>query len=93
MHQPPQQPRSSNYYHGAPTTTQSQVVSDGDNQTFQQRSGPIRQDSVIDPNVLKMSVLSSVEDKLTKRVKEVFEQAKVSIENTLYASYLKVNGN
>ncbi|XP_065055631.1 tumor susceptibility gene 101 protein-like [Rhopilema esculentum] len=81
MHQPPQQPRSSNYFHGAPTTSQSPVVSDGGNQTFQQRSGPSRQDSVIDPNVLKMSVLSSVEDKLSKRVKEVFEQAKRELDD------------
>ncbi len=48
-------------------------------QAFQQRAGPERQGSVLDANVLKASLLSSVEDKLRRRVKEVFQQAKVRI--------------
>ena len=33
----------------------------------------------MDPEVVKMSMLSSVEDKLKKRVNEVFEQGKVCL--------------
>ena len=45
--------------------------------TFQTRAAPTRQGSVVDPAVLKMSILSSVEDKLRNRINEVYEQAKV----------------
>ena len=61
-----------------PAQSTSTVQRDGDTQNFQPRNPPVRQGSVVDPKVLKMSMLSSVEHKLKKRVNEVFEQGKVS---------------
>ena len=75
--QPQPQPPYQRSTPGYPPYSTSSVKRDGDTQTFQTRNAPTRQGSVVDPNVLKASILSSVEDKLKKRVNEVFEQAKV----------------
>lgn len=48
---------------------------------FQARSGPVRQQTILDPNILKASILSSVEDKLRRRVREVFEQTKHELDD------------
>eukprot|EP00794_Sanderia_malayensis_P012934 gene12934-14264_t len=49
--------------------------------SFEARSGPERQGSVLDPQVLKASLLSSVEDKLKRRTKEVFAEAKRELDD------------
>jgi len=72
-------PRTTSAY--PPPKSTSTVQRDGDNQTFQARSAPTRQGSVMDPEVVKMSMLSSVEDKLKKRVNEVFEQGKQELDD------------
>ena len=77
-HQPPPYPAMSSGYTPYPVSTAAPVSRAPETQTFQERNAPTRQGSVIDPKVLKMSMVSSVEEKLKKRVKEVFEQAKVN---------------
>eukprot|EP00112_Aurelia_sp_Birch-Aquarium-sp1_P022281 Seg6229.1 transcript_id=Seg6229.1/GoldUCD/mRNA.D3Y31 product="Tumor susceptibility gene 101 protein" protein_id=Seg6229.1/GoldUCD/D3Y31 len=85
-HQPPYPAMSSGYnpssgYAPYPVSTAAPVSRAPETQTFQERNAPTRQGSVIDPKVLKMSMVSSVEEKLRKRVNEVFEQAKRELDD------------